>query len=59
MKRALYVSVYVAAMTFVLWLAVAGGIWQVRNPLGNSTTFWTNFQDAMCLRRVPQYQVKP
>lgn len=46
------------ALLLILWIMVAAAIWPWRNPLGNRTTFFTNFPAAMQFKALPQYQEK-
>ncbi len=43
-------------IVIILWLVTAGAAWMFRNPCGNETTFITHFKDALCFRKLPQFQ---
>lgn len=44
------------AVGIVFYVMLAGIVWQIRNPLGNAFTFWSNFHHALRFKAMPQYQ---
>ncbi len=40
----------------ICWLGVTGTAWTIRNPMGNSITFWTHFPEAVRFKALPQFQ---
>ncbi len=52
----LVLAVLFVCTAVFLWLVTAGVAWMFRNPCGNETTFITHFKDALCFRKLPQFQ---
>lgn len=51
-----------AKILFVLllfYVVIVSAVWQWRNPLANSTTFFTHFTAAMSFQALPQFQERP
>jgi len=54
-KNAVIVA-YAVVLLAILYLGITQFIWQVRNPKANSTTFITNFSDAVRYHKLDRFQ---
>jgi hypothetical protein len=56
MKTFLQVAGLSALAIFIFVIASTGIAWQINNPLGNQSTYWTHWFDALQFKSLPQFQ---